>query len=50
MAWRHGMTYLVEDIVKRVGTIDSKADKDEVCLWVRKRSETVVLLLSSGIP
>ena len=48
---RGGMvTNLVHDIFERVGTVDSEADEEDIGLWVRKRSQSVVFLLSSSIP
>ena len=42
--------YLVKHILERVGTIDGKADEEQICLWVGKRSQSVVLFLSGSIP
>lgn len=47
-ATRH--SYLVEDIVKRVGAVDGEADKDEIRLRVRQRPKPVVLFLAGSIP
>ena len=43
-------THLVHYILKRVGTVNGKAHKDDVGLGVGKRAQTVVLLLSSRVP
>jgi len=38
------------DVVKGVGRVDSEADEDDVRIWVRQRSQTIVIFLASGIP
>lgn len=38
------------DVVERVGAVDGEADQDHVRVGVRQRSESVVVLLSGGIP
>lgn len=43
-------SYLVHNIVEGVWAIDGKTDEKKVGLWVAQRTETVVLLLTSGIP
>lgn len=44
------MTYLVHDILERVGAVNGEADKDDVGLGIREWSQTVVFFLSSSIP
>lgn len=44
------MTYLVHDILKGVGAVDSEADENEVGLRVRKRTKTIVFFLARGVP
>jgi hypothetical protein len=43
-------TYLIHDIVQRVGAVDGEAHKDEVGFGVRQRTEAVVLFLAGGVP
>lgn len=43
-------TYLLLDVVERIGRVDSEADQDNVRIGVRKRSETIVVFLASRIP
>lgn len=43
-------TYLIHDIVQRVGAVDGEAHKDEIGFGVRQRTETVVLFLAGGVP
>ena len=43
-------TDLLLYIVERVGRVDGKANKDNVGVGVGERAETVVILLTSGIP
>ena len=43
-------SYLVHDVLERVGAIDSKADEKQIRFGVRKRSQTVVLFLPCCIP
>jgi hypothetical protein len=47
---RNWAVYLVHDVFQRVGAVDSETNKDDVGLWVRQRSQSVVLFLPSGIP
>lgn len=42
--------YLVHDIFERVGAVDGKANENKICFRIRERSETVVLLLTGGVP
>jgi hypothetical protein len=42
--------YLLLDVVKRIGRVDGEANQDNVRVGVRKRAETVVIFLASGIP
>ena len=46
---RHG-SYLLLDVVKRIGRVDGEADEDNVRVGVGERAETVVIFLASGIP
>ena len=43
-------TDLLLYIVERVGRVDGKANQDNVGVGVGERAETVVILLTSGIP
>jgi hypothetical protein len=43
-------SYLLLDVVERVGRVDGKANQDNVRVGVRERAETVVILLAGGIP
>jgi hypothetical protein len=43
-------SYLLLDVVERIGRIDGKANQNNVRVGVRERAETVVILLASGIP
>jgi hypothetical protein len=47
---RHGLSYLLLDVLKRIGGVDGETDKDNVRVGVRERTETVVILLTSSIP
>jgi hypothetical protein len=44
------LSYLLLDVVKRIGRVDSEADQDNVRIGVGERAETVVIFLASGIP
>ena len=44
------MTYLLLDVVERVGGVDGEANQDNVRIGVGKRSETVIIFLTGGIP
>ena len=46
---RH-VSYLLLDVVKRIGRVDGEADEDNVRVGVGERAETVVILLAGGIP
>ena len=46
---RH-VSYLLLDVVKRVGRVDGEADEDDVRVGVGEGAETVVILLAGGIP
>ena len=37
-------------VVERIGRVDGEADEDDVRVWVRERAQTVVILLTGGIP
>lgn len=53
LSWILGLainTYLLLDIVKRIGRVDSKADQDNVRIGVRQGTETIVVFLASRIP
>lgn len=43
-------SYLVHDVLERVGAVDSETYEDDVRLGVRERPQPVVLFLSGGIP
>ena len=43
-------SYLVHDVLKRVGAVNGEADKYEVGLGVGERAEAVVLLLAGRVP
>lgn len=45
-----GRSYLVHDVLERVGTVDGEAYKDDVGLRVGEWPQTVVLLLSGSVP
>lgn len=47
---RRGWHYLGLDVVKRRRAHDGEADEKDVGLRVRQRAQTVVILLSGGIP
>jgi hypothetical protein len=44
------VSYLLLDVVKRIGRVDGEADQDNVRVGVWERAETVVILLTGGIP
>ena len=44
------MTYLLLDVVERVGGVDGEANQDNVRIWVREWSETIIILLTGSIP
>ena len=44
------LSYLLLDVVKRVGRVDGEADQDNVRVGVGERAETVVIFLASSIP
>ena len=46
---RH-VSYLLLDVVKRIGRVDGEADEDDVRVGVRKGTKTVVIFLASSIP
>lgn len=45
-----GITHLLLDVIKGVGRVNSEADQDDMGVRVGKRTETVIVLLTSGIP
>ena len=45
-----GIIYLLLNVVKGIWGVDGEADQDDVRIWVRERAETIVILLTSGIP
>lgn len=49
LTWADG-AYLLLNVVKRVGRVDSEADQDNVGVGVGQGSKTVVILLTSRIP
>lgn len=44
------ISYLFLYVLEGVGQIDSKADKNHMRVRIGERSETIVILLSGGIP
>lgn len=44
------MTYLLTDVVQRIRRVDGEADQDDVRVRVGQRAQTVVVLLTGGIP
>lgn len=44
------VSHLFLHVLERVRQVDSKADKDNMRVGVGERSETIVVLLSGGIP
>jgi hypothetical protein len=44
------LKYLGLHVLEGSRAHDGKADKEHVRLWVRERTETVIILLSSSIP
>ena len=44
------VSYLLLDVVKRIGRVDGEANQDNVRIGVGERAETVVIFLASGIP
>ena len=44
------MTYLVHDILQRIGAVNGEADKQKICLGVRQRTQAVVFFLAGSIP
>lgn len=47
---RTGPLYLLLDVVKRVGRVDGKTDKDNVRIGIGEGTETVIIFLASRIP
>jgi hypothetical protein len=43
-------THLVHNVFQRVGAVNGKADEEDVGFGVRERPQSIVLLLSGGIP
>ena len=43
-------SYLLLDVVKRVGRVDGEANQDNMRVRVGQRSQTVVIFLARGIP
>ena len=43
-------SYLFLHVLERVGQVDSKADKDDMRVGIGERPETIIVLLSGGIP
>ena len=46
IAW----SYLLLDVVERVGRVDGEADEDNMRVGVGQRAQTVVIFLACGIP
>lgn len=44
------MMYLLLDVVEGVWGVDGEADQDNVGVWVGEWTESVVILLTGGIP
>ena len=44
------ITHLLLNVIKGVGRVDSEADQDDMGVRVGERTETVIVLLTSGIP
>jgi hypothetical protein len=44
------VTYLLTDVVQRIRRVDGEADQDDVRVRVGQRAQTVVVLLTGGIP
>jgi hypothetical protein len=44
------VSYLLLDVVKRIGRVDGEANQNNVRVGVGERAETVVIFLASGIP
>lgn len=42
--------YLVEHILERIGAVDREAYEQQVSFGVRKRPQSVIFLLTSGVP
>jgi hypothetical protein len=47
---RETRTYLLLDVVERVGRVDGEADEDDVRVGIRERAQAIVVLLTCGIP
>lgn len=43
-------TDLLLDVVKGIGRVDREADEDDMRVGVRERPQSIVILLSGGIP
>jgi hypothetical protein len=43
-------SYLLLNVVERIGRVDGKANQDNVRIGVGERAETVVILLAGSIP
>ena len=50
MTYDGKITNLLLNVVERIGRINGEADQDNVGVRVGQRSETVVILLTGGIP
>lgn len=50
MVWGCQDTDLVHYILEGIRAIDCEADEEQVRLWVGERTQTIVFLLSRGIP
>jgi hypothetical protein len=47
---QRGVSYLLLDIVKRIGRVDGEADQDNVRVGVGERAKTIVVFLAGCIP
>jgi hypothetical protein len=44
------MAHLLLDVVKGIRGVDGEADEDDVGIWIRQRTEAIVIFLTRGIP
>lgn len=49
-AKRHGMSYLVHDVLERVGAVNCEANEEKIGFGVRQGTKSVVFLLSCCVP
>ena len=50
MPIKGGTAYLLLNVIKRIWRVDGEADEDDVRVWVRQRSQSIVIFLASRIP